>query len=108
MLTMFWEVNVEQVPTPKAQGVNGRPLGQKNYFYHQLAAHVARKAELRHAVHSDPMVTSREVLEILSIGYSSLKKMLKEGRIKATRTSPRGNFRYKLSEVKRLMETEPQ
>ena len=63
----------------------------------------ARQAGLRDGALSDPLLRTAEVQIVLGIGYSSLRKLIKAGLLKASRTSAvRGHFRIRLSEIERF------
>jgi excisionase family DNA binding protein len=97
---------VEQIPLPPLKTVANKPLATHTSYYATLRRRALQQAEQVSGLYSDPFLTCNEACQILRVSYFTLRKWLKAGLIHGSRTSARGRYRFRTSEIQRVAKLE--
>lgn len=90
-------------PTPSpTQRPTGRPANSHGAYYQAMKRAAERQTQARNELLCDPLLRLSEIAIMLAQSESSVRRLIKSGLLKASKTTPRtGHWRSRLSEVKR-------
>jgi hypothetical protein len=86
-------------PSPRT----GRPVGSRSAYFSVLERQAARQASAKHEILGDPLLRGSEMMQIMNVSYNTLRLLIKSGALHVSRTSKRGHYRCKLSEIRRFV-----
>ena len=65
---------------------------------------IERQLQERAELYSDPLLTGKEVRDVLRCSYSHLRKLIVTGRLPAWRPTPTGQYRVRQSALRTFIE----
>jgi|HubBroStandDraft_6_1064221.scaffolds.fasta_scaffold321715_1 excisionase family DNA binding protein len=86
-------------PSPRT----GRPVGSRSAYFSILEKAAEKVAGVKHEILADPLLRLSEVTQVMNASYNTIRKLIKSGDLRVTRTTRNGHYRCRLSEVRRCV-----
>ena|ERR1700674_3988673 len=84
------------------KSVAGKLLVPRGAYYANLANRAAQQAQVVAGLYGDPFLTANQACMALGVSYSTIRKWLRTGLLHGQRTSARGRYRFRSSEIQRV------
>ena len=91
-------------PVP-AESQSGRPAGLRPGYALMLEREATRQANLKQSFLADPQLRLREAALIAGVSTSHIRVLIRKKLLPATKTSPRGHLRIRLSHLRALVKS---
>ena len=78
-------------------------MGSRSSYFSVLEKQAQTQATVKGQILADPLLRLAEVTRIMNVSYNTVRLLIKAGDLHVSRTSRRGHYRCRLSEVRRCV-----
>lgn len=78
-------------------------MGSRSSYVSMLEKQAQTQASVKGEILADPLLRLSEVTQVMNASYNVIRKLIKLGDLRVSRTSRTGHYRCRLSEVRRCV-----